>query len=456
MNIPESTKYDESKLDQEWFSLLSELDRRKPDTLLKPDAETLETQKQRFFADGTNPDLRPRYLDDDLVDELETSYLNLHTRVRKEEQNPYVLWAYRWTINERMAGLRMAKASKNGQMDRFERYSDFVYGKPSVEIAGAIIDWYRSYATKHLNSEKDGVHEAASELLACLPEVEGDQSLLIPDEETFNSVRDMHYIQGGFYETLTAGIDIPETGKITPEDGNPMIQQALGNISLEGVGLEGPIGSAFSVNYPQNEFRFHNYKLDPKRMEGLALGHEIGSHGLEYVNGLSQTLQLMAHGLDRYEKCNEGRAVVREQVAYEEFGGFTKLIRWHVLLKRHLAVSLGTGVVDGDRRDFKGVYDVINKIDTLRNRVIGKKSVEEADHKAADQSWNLLTTVLKGTDGTGGAHRRYYMYLEANALLWQIAKLNPEFIMLGDNGKFDLLNPRHWGVLEALGVDFKD
>jgi hypothetical protein len=88
---------------------------------------------------------------------------------------------------------------------------------------------------------------------------------------------------------------------------------------------------------------------------GLPLGHEIGSHTLEFVNGGRSAMRLLSNGLDRYEWSNEGRAVVREQLARETMDAFYGTMRWQDIMRRHLATSLGVGLA-GQPMNFAEVY----------------------------------------------------------------------------------------------------
>lgn len=188
-----------------------------------------------------------------------------------------------------------------------------------------------------------------------------------------------------------------------------------------------------------------------KRFVGLGLGHEIGSHLLEVTNGERGPLGLASIGLDRYELGNEGRAVIREQVVYENFDEFSKLVRWRDILRRHVAISYASGVGEDAPHEASEVYTFMNAIDQMYQLKELKPGAEprEAYEKADSKTTALLTRVLKGTDGKGGAYLKDKVYLEGNIACWN---QSPSAINNGDLGKFDITNPRHITLLQKLGL----
>lgn len=180
---------------------------------------------------------------------------------------------------------------------------------------------------------------------------------------------------------------------------------------------------------------------------GLALGHEVGSHLLERINGLVGPLRLASDGLDRYELGNEGRAIIREQVPYETFDEFGNLVRWRDILRRDIAVGLGAGVGEERPHSFSEVYGAMKPIDTMYALKSGKP---ETAHK---RSWDLTVRTRRGVSGEGGAYLKDKVYLEGNVACWLTAALQgPAAISGGDLGKFDINNPRHIVLLQSVGL----
>ena len=276
--------------------------------------------------------------------------------------------------------------------------------------------------------------------------------MLLPDEDTFERVREDHWREGGFFDVLLDKIELPDTGKIIPAMGEVAIAQALQNLGSDyGRGFSD--GASWSLSHIRQQVEGpENYKFVPPRFVGLVLGHEIGSHLLEYVNGSRSAVRLTARGLDRTEMGNEGTAIVPEQVVYKSMREFTKLLRWQDIVRRDLAVALGTGF-DGQRRSFPEVYAIINAVDRLWERAKKPDDPEAADAKANDRTWVLLATrTQKGTDGTGGAYYKDKGYLEGNVGAWHAEMQRPGSISLSRHGKFDITNARHLDLLQGKGV----
>jgi hypothetical protein len=195
------------------------------------------------------------------------------------------------------------------------------------------------------------------------------------------------------------------------------------------------------------------YNMPAERFVGLGAGHEIGSHLVERVNGSRGPLALASIGLDRYESGNEGRAVIREQVPYETFDQFGKLVRWRDILRRHIAVSYGHGVGDDDPKSSAEVYELMNAIDTMYQSKLTPDEPEATHVKARAKTDALLLRELKGTDGTGGAYLKDKVYLEGHVSNWLTAATRgPQAISEGDLGKFDINNPRHIQALQKVGL----
>lgn len=442
-------------LDEPWNSQLraiTEMEMPIYEQLLPTKAE-LEAEKARFFAarGAYNPDLGPRHLDDKHIDEQSLQSFK-NALLADETLSPDIRQAYRWRVNEFIAERRMLCAASQGDKRRFEAYNHFIYGRPNGEIFAATTDWFRQQADEALSSEDDALREAAQQVLDVVPNMGGSRFLLVPDDETYRLVRERHYRPGGHFALLFAGVTLPERGPVTPEVGEPILEGVRSNLHAEEYEIADAAGKTWSVSHgPKQLLRPANYSMPLNRFVGLGPGHEW-AHVLERINGDRQPLRLSGLGLDRYENGNEGRAVMREQVPYESFEAFSKQLRWQDILRRHFAVSLAEGLA-GEKLDFSHVYEVVNAVDRLWERQKNPTDIAAADKKAEDRTWSLLATrVLRGTDGKGGAYLKDKVYLEGNVACWAAARNHPELIEQGDLGKFDIANPRHIALLQAVGV----
>jgi hypothetical protein len=185
------------------------------------------------------------------------------------------------------------------------------------------------------------------------------------------------------------------------------------------------------------------------------VGHEVGSHLLEATNGAHSHLRLLESGLDHYEAGNEGRAVMREQIVYEHVRDYigqpewspTKA-SWEYRVAIHIAVSLAVGMYERPY-NFAEVYQVLTVLfefwTTKRGFNVDRSAINHG-------AWSMAMRALKGTDGQGGAYFKDIVYLEGNVRCWQAASTNPEIIMWGDLGKFDIANKKHVSALKNLGI----
>lgn len=371
----------------------------------------------------------------------------------RTDVDPLVMQLYRWKINEHIANVNMLIASSKGDMVGFRRWNEFIYGKPDEDIYRGALDWVANDADNLLNmpDQHPEVISAANRVKELLKDKRGYRELLIPEPETFEAVRADHMGKKGYYGLLLAGVDVP-TGKITTEVGDPILKQVIKNI-----GSDKPIvdakGASWSVSSRGVE-RPASLNMPAERFVGLGLGHEIGSHELERTNGKRGPIGLAQDGFDRYELGNEGRAVIREQVPYESFNEFGKIIRWRDILRRHIAASFAFGVGEDGPASSSETYAFMNTIDTMYQMKLKPDEPEAAREAARKKTDDLLADrILKGTDGTGGAYLKDKVYLEGNVANWLTAATRgASAISEGDLGKFDINNPRHIDAMQKLGL----
>lgn len=405
----------------------------------------------RFEQTGELPDLRAHHADPTKLEEQEVRLHRFKKNILSDGLDPVLQQAYRWRINELIGNVRLATASYQGRMTTFERYNGYVYGRPNRQIAAATADWFRHQAEQHLDHANPAVRDAAIRVLRVVPDLNGSRDLLVPDPAVFEQVRAEHFRPGGHYTLLLAGVELPETGPITPTVGEPALRQVRANLQAQGYAIVDSAGASWSVSHIKKELqRPAGYSMPLERFVGLGPGHEW-THILEYINGLRSAVRLSGLGLDRYELGNEGRALIREQVMYQTFAGFAAQKRWQDVLRRHFSISLGQGAT-GEPQNFGQVYTVINAIDTMYERAKKPDNTAAADKTAHKRTTTLLRRTLKGTDGTGGAYHKDIVYLQGNVACWQAAADNSAIIEMGDRGKFDITNPRHLQLLGALGV----
>lgn len=372
--------------------------------------------------------------------------------LERTDLDPLIKQLYRWKVNEHIANINMLIASSAGDMRSFTRWNEFVYGKPDEDIYRAALDLVAHDAEDLLadDAQSQPVKAAADTVLSLVDEKRGYRELLSPDETVFEKVREDHMRTTGYYGLLLAGVKIPDE-KITTEVADPIIQQVLHNIKSS-KGIRDASGASWSVA-SDAVLRPKTMNMPPLRFMGLAVGHEIGSHEFERVNGARGPIAMAKEGLPRYELGNEGRAVIREQVPYETFSEFTKLVRWRDILRRHIAISYASGVGEDAPMQSSEVYTFMNAIDRMYATKLHPDDEVKATAAAHKKTSDLLTRVLKGTDGKGGAYLKDKVYLEGNVACWLSAALRgPRAIAEGDYGKFNINDPTHLAALRKFGL----
>jgi hypothetical protein len=402
---------------------------------------------------GTNPSFLAESVDEEalLAKQAALRQWKQELLLRKD-LDPDVQQLYRWKVNEHIANTNMLIASSKGDMDNFHRWNKFIYGTPDEDIYRGALDWVAHDAEVLINKpdQNQPTIDAAQRVLEMLANERGYREILSPDAEIFEKVRSDHMRPMGYYGLLMEGITMPE-GKINQEIGDPIVHAVLENIGSQKT-VQNAAGATWSV--AENAvLRPATYSLPAVRFQGLALGHEVGTHELERTNGGRGPLALLAEGLDRYESGNEGRAVVREEVVYKNFDEFGKIVRWRDILRRHIAISYASGVGEDSPRSSSETYEFMNTIDAMYQTKLKPTEPVLAFEAAQKKTDDLITRVLKGTDGTGGAYLKDKVYLEGHVSNWlQAATHGAEVISSGDLGKYDIANDRHIMSLQKFNL----
>ena len=122
-------------LDKEWYRRFVEEGSFQAYEYLDGDKAFRDEEKRKFLAGETeNPTLDYPKIDREQLGAREEALLSLKKDVLARESDPTVKQVYRWRINEKLAEVRLLRATADGDMERFARYSKFVYGEPSKEI----------------------------------------------------------------------------------------------------------------------------------------------------------------------------------------------------------------------------------------------------------------------------------------------------------------------------------
>lgn len=399
-----------------------------------------EDQKSKFLSgEIENPVLDYPDLDSDWLSETEVKLVQQKQNIIENEQDNFIKQVYRWRLNEKIAEIRMLRAVSTGEMSRFRRYSEFVYGEPSKEIFAYTINNIRQKALESVGSENEDLKAAAEELLEALPDLEDVSGLTTPSAHTIEQATRQTTQELG---SLIDVIDDKE--KLDANQIKEAFESALKTLGVtdwEVVIDSETSRTAISVNQETKTVNIPEGRQATAKKVATLILHEIGTHVARRVNGEKSRLMLLGLGLDRYERGEEGIATMREQAYAKKVDDFSGL-------DGYLAISLAIGV-DGKPRDFRQVYEVLDKYYTFKNLQSGKT---KAEAEANQSAWTRSVRTFRGTDckTPGVAFTKDAVYREGSIAIWDLISNYPDQMKEFNQGKYDPTNPRHIWILEEL------
>jgi hypothetical protein len=440
-------------IDAAWYSRLCYATKGISETfiLLEPDQRHLAKERQRFFAAdcSVNPDLRPENLDLDYYSRTLEGLIKLQKEISVEEPNEYIREAYVRHIQDYVTTLEMLLAVGRADHAAFVAKNIELYGEPSFDIISSICAWLRqdTLTTAAINDPKLGV--LRDDVLRLLPDIPGDPAIIIPDADVFTQVRELHFTPGGYFDQLFAPIGIPTVPYVDQKLGDEYTRQAITNAGSDYTIKTATDGLWSVLSRSHQVVRPLGYRVDRDYFTGV-IAHEVGSHLLEEANGSRQPLRLLGLGLNGFEKGNEGRAYLREQIMYPSASVFVRQASWEYILILHLSVSLAHGIL-GREYTFVELYELLNALHRFwRHRRFPLDTIN--DEQASEEAWYLCVRIMKGTDGTGGCYMKDTVYLEGNLACWTLAEHDPSLLLYGDIGKFNITDPRHIAILRGLDI----
>lgn len=441
-------------IDEKWYEEILSVSKDIPETYmaLEPLPELLSEKRKDFESSGYNQDIS-LFPEESMAVSLQPlleKLQRLKLSIKAKESNPLVAKVYIDFIERSLSNVHMIIASARQDMDRFNKENRVLYDEPDIKVFGAVCSWIRYDAEKTLReTTSTTLISRAQEVLRLIPDSKEDYDLLIPSEQVFDKVRQLHRQPGGFYDLLFGPELLPDKSYIDQSEGDGICHRVLKNI-----------GSDYALSSSSNNIwatmrdkkllvRPKGYRLDKDEFIGI-ISHEIGSHILESTNGAKQPLRLLEMGLAGYEKGNEGRAFLREQIVYEDEATFLHQFSWEYIVLLHLSVSLVAGC-DKKPYSFSELYALLRALYAFWHE---RRHPFDTDTEifAHEEAWYLAVRIFKGTDGKNGAYLKDAVYLEGNIKCWQLAAKDPSIILKGDIGKFDITNPDHVSTLKVLNI----
>lgn len=421
----------EEAVDGKWFEKISELANFADYEYLDGDGLERETKKHAFLrGESVYPTLDYPGLDKFDFEGRELGLLNLKREILKNEKDEIVARVYRWKINEKLAELRMLKASREGDDGKFSRYCEFVYGVPDENVFRYTLKKIILAAEKAKDSEQEMIAGAARRILNEFAGVSLETDIAkenfgleklksLKDEGEFSSYEIAWAFYGALHEHAAKDWKII----VDSESGRSAV-----HVSQE----------SKEVVIPEDR------KVKFSKLKSL-IAHEIGTHVARRENGKRSRLRLLELGLDRYLTGEEGVATFEEQkiLGSNDFAGFDG----------HLAISLAKGL-DGKPRAFREVFSLLRDYYFINS----KKDLHEAWKNAQDSAYKRCVRTFRGTTchTPGVCFTKDIVYREGNIGVWNIVKENPEEEKRFMVGKFDPSNTRHVWILQQLGISDED
>lgn len=440
-------------IDAKWYQRLLEATSNISEffIMLEPTQEQLRQERAKFEASGytSYPDLLPYHLDESTLTVTIDSLKKLLADITTHEKNQHVIEAYKSHIQEKVSNLEMIQASLQGDHEEFIAHNIALYGMPDHDIFAATCAWIRIDAEATLVAENTELIRAREAVLRLLPDIHGDESILLPSEAVFSEVRTRHFAKDGYFDQLFAPYGLPEEPYIDQLSGDAITRRAIQNVGSDYQIKTASDGLWAVLPLSRQVVRPAGYRVDRDYFAGV-IAHEVGSHLLEESNGAKQPLRLLRLGLGGYEKGNEGRAFLREQIMYDSESICASQSSWEYILMLHLGVSLASGL-HKQSYTFAELYEVLFVLHRFyRQRRYPRDTINEA--QAREEAWLLAVRIMKGTMGKGGCYMKDTVYLEGNLNCWLIAAQDPEIILYGDMGKFNIADPVHIRLLRNLNL----
>lgn len=423
-NHPSKTE----SLDDEWYERFKEIGSFADYSYLNGDENFRENQKNKFISgEIMNPELDCPFLKNFNFIETEAYLINLKSDILKKESNETIRQLYRWRINEKLAALRMLRATQDGDDKKFLKYSKFIYGQPEKDIYEYTISQIKKLVDSKLFHPNPEINAAADRINTELFEA------LMNNETSIN----------------TDGLELPEKKSLKNEeefsakDIKTAFEEALIKHNIVGwnIVIDTTSNTSINVNQGRKEIFIPQKRILKKTNLESLIEHEIGTHVLRRERGEKSKLRLLGLGLDRYSRGDEGIATFREQqiLGATEFAG----------LDGHLAIALALGV-DGKKRDFRQVFEILRDFYFIKS----SKSTVEARESATNSAWNRCVRTFRGTTckTPGACFTKDMVYREGNIGIWALSRENSPELGRISVGKYDPINPRHIWILNQLGI----
>lgn len=437
-------------LDQGWFSQFTKISSFQIYEYFEGEYHFREKQR-RLFSEGKieNPVLDYPLLNKKHLDAKEVAHKSLLNTILSDERNLLIRRAYQKKIEEKLVEIQILKASRAKDWSKFISGCKKIYGYPSLKAQGHTAAWLqrefrKAKKGKGLEISKRGIAKLELLIEKWLGKIPKHYRIVkLPTKSLFG--KKLKNLQRELQVILK-----PALARKPPYNAKNICEIFNKAVPLAGIsGWEAVVVKSSSISIGTDpstkKIRIpHKKYLYSSDLRALIV-HEIGTHARRQFNGEKSAFSLLSLGLDRYEESEEGLATLKEQLvrdSFDDFSGFPGF----------LAVCLALGC-DGEKRNFRQVYEEINSIFFLL-KLIGGKNSAIAKTEAAREAWERSVRTFRGTDCStpGICFTKDIIYREGNMKLWNFLLKTEINISEFDAGKYDPLNSEHIKLLNSLGI----
>lgn len=478
---PESNKLPEKPkaLDEEWYARFEKIGLFQAYDFLDGDKDKRASEKKKFFESSEgNPDLDYPKIDVNAFYDRQKSLLALKQDVTStaqklkekqksaeltehEEKMLVVTEIYQAKINEKLAeigllysvkGYKRGKKNPDGSIEapikiegknkkqgpelaaqeKFAAYSSFIYGDPSPDIFAYTLMEVHQMCKKAEQSSDPAVKSAGQALQDLLPAATSAPTIEKPTPEVIQTAQKATEEELGH---IAEKINAYQHERIISAKGIvDVFGDALKKINAEGwTVVEVSNRTAIDVKQDTRQVRVPTTReMGPTKLKKRTI-HEIGTHVLRRVLGNESIIKILGAGLDRYEVGEEGVTTMREQAIGGKVDTFAGLAY-------HLPISLAQGL-DGEKRDFREVYDIMVKYFALKEVLPSEDAEEEEEKKESPQekAWKNCLRAFRGTNckTPGIAFTKDIIYREGNIKVWYKTAEDPGVLRQASIGKYD-------------------
>lgn len=443
----ESPRLERETLDRQWYERFKVIGSVMDFEKLDGNPAVRIKQKEKFLRGETEqPELDYPHLDVEELQQNEEKLLALKKDILESEPNEVIRQAYRWRTNEQVAVLRMLKATAGGDERRFNRWAEFIYGKPSRDVFTYVTELIAKEAQQGLASENPDFREAAAQVQGILPQnLERSVTFTPPEQPELDRLRAFTEEKMGTLINLTG-----TEGELNNDQIIKAIEEALKIVGAEGWRVIKSQRPGVMMSQEKQEAVVNEELTKPAKDMAKLILHEIKTHVGRRINGERSKLMLLGLGLDRFISGEEGVAGAMEQSLDNKVDPMADNLEYI------LAVGLAKGL-DGQKRAFRETFQVLKKQKILHNIAMGM-SKAEAQEDAADQAYKCCVRIFRGTDckTPGACYPKDIVYREGALNTWEVIRMNPDEMMRFFVGKYDPHNQRHIWILDQLGITDED